>query len=176
MRLTKKLLFSSVLFLSVLSGCVAPGPDDDVAEASQEVQAAARGEELVRSYYAAARAEDPAAALRPIFADDVVISAPSIRILKGVSELRGKEPCVKAVAGGAFLIGRSPIREIVSKGNLVIARIDMPLPNGDVLTQVEYFVIRGDKIARMDSYYDAMRFAAALPAVAFDRLRNALRF
>lgn len=48
------------------------------------------------------------------------------------------------------------------------------MPNDDTITQVEYFTLEDGKIKRLDSYYDSLRFAAALPAIAWDRLKAAL--
>ncbi len=157
-----------------LVGCAPVDGDDPTEEAAGELNGTS-AERVVRAYYAAARSERPAAGLAPIVADGAVLSAPSVRILKGTPQVEGKDAFIKAVDGGAFLIGKASIREIVVQGpNLAIARIELPLPNRDTLTQVEYFTLENGKIKRLDSYYDSLRFTAALPAIAWDRLRHAL--
>jgi hypothetical protein len=55
-----------------------------------------------------------------------------------------------------------------------VSRIQLPLPNGDVLTQVEFFVVTDGKIASLHSYYDSARFARALPSIAVARIRASL--
>jgi hypothetical protein len=156
-----------------LGGCASADESTDGAS-SQDLTQGEDGARVVRAYYAAAKSNDPAAALAPIVDDGAVLSAPSVKLLKGVPEVRGKDAFIKAVAGGSFLIGGAMIRDVIPQGDLVVSRIDLPLPNGDVLTQVEFFKIKNGKIARLDSYYDALRFTAALPAIALDRLKHAL--
>lgn len=66
------------------------------------------------------------------------------------------------------------VRDVVARdANLVVSRIDLPLPNGDTITQAEFFELRDGKITRLDSYYDTARFIAALPAVLLEKLKNA---
>ncbi len=165
-----------VLLALGATGCTAVTGDESAAGDSVDaisVEGESRAK-VVRSYYAATRTSDPAATLAAIVDDHAILSAPSVKMLKGVPQVEGKDAFVSAVAGGSFLIGGAMIREVIPQGDLVVARIDLPLPNGDVLTQVEFFKIRNGKIARLDSYYDSMRFLAALPAIALDRLKHAL--
>jgi hypothetical protein len=166
------------LSLGVASGlgCAAPGDEDATSQSEDAISAEARNEQVVRAYYAATKSSNPAAQLAPIVADNAILSAPSIKLLKGKSQVEGKKKFIVAVAGGAFLISQATIRDVLSRDGLVVARIELPLPNGDLLTQVEYFTIENGKIARLDSYYDALRFRAALPAIALERLGNALGF
>jgi hypothetical protein len=168
-------LFALLLAVGA-AGCTGAAEDDSSVGDSQDAITAegTSRANVVRSYYAATRTADPAAALAGIVDDRAILSAPSVKLLKGVSQVEGKDAFVKAVAGGSFLIGGAMVREVIPQGDLVVARIDLPLPNGDVLTQVEFFQIRNGKIARLDSYYDSVRFIAALPAIALDRLKHAL--
>lgn len=78
---------------------------------------------MVRAYYAATRTEHPADALAPLVADDAVLAAPSLKMLKGVPQVEGKDAFVEAVDGGSFLIGKATVRDVfVRNPNLVIRR------------------------------------------------------
>jgi hypothetical protein len=136
---------------------------------------AAGAEQIVRAYYGATQTTDPTGHLTPIVADDAVLAAPSVKLLFGVPELQGKAAFVKAVAGNARILGKATLRDVVVKdGGLAVSRIDLPLPNGDTITQVEFFTLESGKIKRLDSYYDSLRFSAAIPAILLDQLKAAM--
>lgn len=182
-----------------VAGCGTAGAaDDGTAQGSDAVTsiAADSAEGIVRQYYGAASAADPAAQLEPITAENVVLEAPSVYLLNplgGTDKIRGKKAFVKAVAGGAFLLSSARIAPPGSANDadsgvamavmsppgaertLVVSRILLPLPNGDLLTQVEFFEVQNGKIVHLQSYYDSARFARALPAVALAKLKQALQ-
>ena len=153
-------------------GCAAP-EEELTGDSAQNATAAPSAEKTVRAYYAATKASKPAEALAPIVDDDAILSAPSIQILKGVGQVEGKKAFIDAVDGGSFLISKADIRDVLVKGDLVVVRIDLPLPNHDFITQIEFFTLKNGKIARLDSYYDGIRFTKALPAIALERLKSA---
>lgn len=177
--------FVAVGLACSLVGC-APSQGDDTGEATGAVSSSSSNsskseEAIVRAYYAATRAEHPTDDLAPIVADGVVLSAPSVYLLKFLKEFKfdyqieGKNEFIKAVAGNSWLLGKATIREIAVQGpDLAIARIDLPLPDGDTLTQVEYFTLENGKIKRLDSYYDAIRFAVAIPSIGWEGLKHRL--
>lgn len=162
-----------------LPGC-APQEEDVAASSDHAVIGESDNEKVVRAYYAATRnsatapskADAAAIALAPIIADNAVLSAPSVQILKRVPEVRGKGDFIDSVAGAADLLGKAKVREILSRDDLVVARIDLPLPpKGEPLTQIEYFVVKNGKIERLDSYYDAVPFTKALPFIAIEKVK-----
>jgi len=178
------------------AGCATPGAADDSSQSDDAITAAdpAGPEGVVRRYYGAATAADPAAALEPITAENVVLEAPSVYLLNplgGTDKVRGKAAFVKAVAGASFLLSSAKIAPPGSKNDaqsevalavvsapgaahpLVMSRILLPLPNGDLLTQVEMFEVANGQIVHLQSYYDSARFARALPAVALAKLKQA---
>lgn len=181
------------LALAAVTGCASPDAEDaDATDQAVSVEGAPAT--VVRKYYAASRAADVAAALDGIVADDVVLEAPSVRILNpfgGTDEVRGKQAFAKAIAGGAFLLKNAIVAPVGAAANpespvalsvmtpasaakaLVVSRIQLPLPNGDLLTQVEFFEVVNGKIVHIQSYYDATRFLAALPAIAVAKLKEA---
>lgn len=167
---------AAFLLASALAGCASPG-EEDATEGAQNLTSAATpaAVETVRAYYAATTKADPAAALDAIVADDAILAAPSVKILKGVDQLTGKKTFIGAVAGNAFILKNAKVRDVVARdANLVVARIDLPLPNGDTITQVEFFELEDGKISRLDSYYDTTRFIASLPAVLLEKVKMAL--
>ncbi len=174
-------LVSGLLALVLASGTLsveacAPPEDQAVDESTQDLSGSENAA-VVRKYYAAMRAGDPAGALAPIVDEGAILSAPSIKMLKGVAQLEGKANFIEGAAGGAFLLKNATVREIIGlkevegRRNLVVARIDLPLPKHGVLTQVEFFEMKNGKIVRLDSYYDAIKFAAALPAIGVEKVK-----
>ena len=178
MSLLRQTALAVALAISVIgAGC---NPADEGAESGSADQALAMSSEAalsaktVRAYYASAYAADQIGALAPLFDDRVVVEAPSILILKGKNEI-GKKEFLGLAAGVKEYLAGARVREVISHGdNLVVARIDLPLPNGDLLTQVEFFEVHGGKITHLQSYYDGLRFTKALPAIAIDKLKRAL--
>jgi hypothetical protein len=190
---------AGVVLALVLAACApSEGVDDGVEQGTDAVTAVAPDspEGIVRRYYAAAGAPDTAARIAEIAADDVVLEAPSVYLLNplgGTDKIRGKQAFVKAIAGAAFLLSSAKIAPLGHRNDpqsgvamsvlsapgaprqLVVSRILLPLPNGDLLTQVEFFEIEGGKIQKLQSYYDSARFARALPAVAFEKLKQSLQ-
>lgn len=158
-------------------GCA---PTEDGATDQTEGMALSESESdaanVVRTYYQAAHQEDEAerrATLGAIVDDHAVLSAPSIKMVKFVDHLEGKKDFVDSVASASFILKNAKPREIIPHGNLVVARIDLPLPDGgNDITQIEYFEIKNGKIARLDSYYDSLRFAIALPSIGITAIKN----
>ena len=111
-------------------------------------------------------------------------------MLGGTDTIRGKARFVKAVAGGAFLLKDAKIQAEgtdVAAGSdvalstltpsgaqraVVVSRIRLPLPNGDEITQVEFFEVANGKIEKLQSYYDSLRFARALPQIALKKIED----
>lgn len=192
--MTARALFAAAL-LSPLLACAAPDADDGASQSAAVSTIDPRSPEaVVRRYYAAAKAPRPADELAAITADDAVLEAPSVFILDplgGTDKIRGKDAFIKAIDGAAFLLkdariapsGRandpesgvalSVMTPPGASRALVVSRIELPLPNGDLLTQVEFFEISGGKIVHLQSYYDGARFAFALPAIAKEKLKSA---
>ncbi len=183
----------TALFFAALVACQADqgSGEESAAEAVSNTQSP---EAVVRSYYAASRAPNVADALADITADDVVLEAPSVLILNpfaGTDKVTGKAAFVKAISGGAFLLKSAVIApprtlndphagvalSVMTPAGvsptLVVSRIQLPLPNGDLLTQVEFFEVDGGKIRHLQSYYDGTRFIKALPSIAVERLKEA---
>jgi ketosteroid isomerase-like protein len=156
------------------AGCTQPDDGSSSASADQAIEATSPAVSTVRAYYASSRAADSTAALALLLDDTVVVEAPSILLITGKGEV-GKAEFLKLAAGVKEYLAAATVREVIPHGNdLVVARIDLPLPNGDVLTQVEFFAVKNGKITHFQSYYDGIRFAKALPAVALDKIKRAL--
>lgn len=169
------ILFATAMAFST-AGCAEPSEDDDSAQSEDAVSAAqpSVGEKTVRAYYAAYRSPDVKGSLEAVFDERAIVEAPSIRILQGKSQV-GKGDFIESAVGVREILAGARLREVARHGdNLFIARIDLPLPNGDVLTQIEYFEVSNGRITKMQSYYDSLRFLKALPAVALDRVKQAL--
>lgn len=160
--------------LSLGAGALGCAPQEDGVEQNSNALSSEDKVEIVRAYYNATKTADPAKALDPIIADDAVLAAPSVQMLQRVPELRGKKAFIDGVAGGSFLLKKAFIQELIADDRLVISRIQLPLPNGDLLTQVEFFEIRNGKIARLDSYYDSIRFAKALVSIGIAGVKDKL--
>ena len=178
MSLLRQTTLALALAISVIgAGCNPAGDAEEGGSADQALEAsgeAALSARTVRAYYASARAADQLAALAPLLDDRVVVEAPSILILKGKNEI-GKKEFLGLAVGVKEYLAAARVREVINQGNnLVVARIDLPLPNGDLLTQVEFFEVHGGKITHFQSYYDGLRFTKALPAIAIDKLKRAL--
>jgi limonene-1,2-epoxide hydrolase len=176
MRLRMTTLALATTMMLTTAAC-APGPDEDDAVQAEDAVTSAQpsiGEKTVRAYYAAYRSPDVRGALDTVFHERAVVEAPSILILQGKSQI-GKAAFIDSAVGVRDILANARLREVARHGDaLFIARIDLPLPNGDVLTQIEYFEIVDGRIIKMQSYYDSLRFLKALPAVALDRVKQAL--
>ena len=173
-RMATLALAASMMFTT--AACAPPDADDDAAQSEDAVSAAqpSPGEKTVRAYYAAYRSPDVRGGLDAVFHERAVVEAPSILILQGKSQI-GKRAFIDSAVGVKDILANARLREVARHSDaLFIARIDLPLPNGDVLTQIEYFEIADGRIIKMQSYYDSLRFLKALPAVALDRVKQAL--
>jgi hypothetical protein len=169
-------LFFRLIIAAVIAGCSASEGDDAASAGTQNLTGASdtSAADVARAYYAATQTADPTAHLEPIVADDAVLAAPSVMLLTGKPEIQGKAAFIKGVAGNAAILGKASVREVIPRGDdLVVTRINLPLPNGDTITQVEFFTLENGKIKRLDSYYDSLRFSAAIPAILLDRLKEA---
>lgn len=181
------------VLLAASAGCASADTSDTASASAQDLtQESALG--VVHEYYGAFRGADVEGTLDAIMGDAVVLEAPSVAILNplgGTDEVRGKAAVVKALVGAAFLLKNASIAD-ASRANdptapvamsvmtpagaskaLVVSRIRLPLPDGDVITQVEFFEVENGKINHIQSYYDATRFIAALPAIAVAKLKDA---
>lgn len=188
------LLAVAALALPISSVGCSQGEAASSDNASEDVNAQTSPASIVRAYYAASRSPDVAAALEGITDERIILEAPSVLILNPLGrtdEVHGKAAFKKAIAGGAFLLknarvapaGRdndpesgialSVMTPAGAPKQLVVSRIQLPLPNGDLLTQVEFFEIENGKIVHIQSYYDATRFIAALPEIAVAKLKEA---